>query len=397
MIICVVIAFNLLLSTASATEFSADIVETVDGKITTNNFYFRDGKYRIDGEEDGQKFIALVDIAGGTTTVIAPSEKYYLQMESSEFRGLVNNPFASLEMMKENGESKSLGTETIDGYDCEKTKISMQGQDIMTYWNSTKLQFPIKIVSHYGGAMSVELKNIREGEGNVDMALFAIPDGFAKFSHPDEIPQPIPDWAGDIKSAVVLKPPFTKEMKTGDIIRVKPEPGYSLWLRAETPEGVEADVRCIAFKNGRPIKELWKYNNFATKGTICSRHHETTLETDEFIIRVSKETTVVEAKLSPMNEKTLKAGEEFRMPLNQSHNINVRFVNLSDDETVLKNDYFKEGKSSNEGQEKYRIHTLKRPGEVYKMTWSVKGDELLIKVEKGEALIKLGQFDSFKF
>ena len=60
-------------------------------------------------------------------------------------------------------------------------------------------------------------------------------------------------------------------------------------------------------------------------------------------------------------------------------------------------DYFKEGISSNKGPEKYRTHTLKRPGEVYKMTWSVNGDELLIKVEKGEALIKLGQFDSFKF
>ncbi len=378
---------------ASGAEFSADLVDTYGDESTINSFHFKDGKYRVEGEEDGEKFIAIVDMKSGMTSLISLTEQFYIQMESSETRGLVNNPFQGLESMKAMGESQSLGNETLNGYDCEKIKIVAQGQDIMTYWNATKLQFPIKIVMHYGGEMSTELKNIKEG--GVNEALFVIPDGLTKYNSPDEIPQPIPDWAGDIASAPVKIPPFKVELKEGDIIRVKPVEGQSLWVRGKSPDGSDAIAKVIPFKNGRPIKEIAYCSSYP--GQICVRREEMGIEIDEFVIRVFKGSASCEAKFYPMHEQTLKAGEQYKMSLDPANNIAVRFVNLSDGETTIRHDNLKGGVSANQGPEEYLTTTLKYRGEVYNMTWQPKGDELIIKVEKGSARIKLGQYDSFKF
>ncbi len=106
------------------------------------------------------------------------------------------------------------------------------------------------------------------------------------------------------------------------------------------------------------------------------------------------------AKWQEMLEKTVVEGEEIRLPLPNWDNIETRLVNLSDAESVAIVVYFKDGTELSEDDQgllKWRTITLKEPGEVEASARTQKGDEIVFSVQKGKMLIKLGQFDSFKF
>ena len=162
-----------------AAEFSADMVEQIGGKkgeTTSHKIYVKGMKYRMEQEEEGQEIIILVDMDENVTRVLMPAEKMYMEMASDDLTSLANDPFQSVKKTDSMGESKHLGTETINGYKCDKYLISYEGTELMTQWVSKKLNFPLKIVTHGSEKRSMELNNISEDP--IDDALFEVPDDY---------------------------------------------------------------------------------------------------------------------------------------------------------------------------------------------------------------------------
>jgi hypothetical protein len=89
------------------------------------------------------------------------------------------------EELKKIAVRKKIGSETINGYACDKYEIIYHDKNVgkMTQWFAKKLNFPIKII-YQGpqGVMSTEYYNIQSGR--VKESLFEVPQGFQKMSMP---------------------------------------------------------------------------------------------------------------------------------------------------------------------------------------------------------------------
>ncbi len=383
---------------ALAGEFSADYKEQYGDNIKSGKIYVKGAKYCMELAEDSEQIIVIVDPDAKKTIVIPVSMKEYRELPIDDMASIMNDPFQGYKYAADMGEEKNIGTETINNFECDKFVITMMERNVMTQWVSKKLGFPIKIVAHGPPDKVMELANIEEGP--VDDAKFKIPGGFKKWIDPESLPVEPPDWADGIDSAPLMNPPFEHDMSAGDIIRIKVEPGKSLKIKGVSKTEANAEAKAIPFKDGRPLKKESRYNNFAQKGVICERRHETPVEADEFVVYAYEGDIKVTAKWQKMHENTVAAGRQFGLSLQGSDNILTHLVNLSDGESVATINYLKDGAPLGEdemGPKKWWTVTLKEPNEVKKTTRVAKGDEMVIKVDKGKMLIKLGQFDSFEF
>ena len=178
----VVLALLFLTSSFSFAQFVADMVTTEGDVSKTGKFYFEKPFYRMDMEEGGQKMFVVVNNEIKTTRVFMPSEKMYMEMKSNDMKSLSNDVFQSLEAQKEKYETKLVGKETVNGYECEKYQVIIDGSPVSTYWQSSEIEYPIKVVSGQNQNMIMELKNIKKGD--VDDALFKVPAGFTKMEMP---------------------------------------------------------------------------------------------------------------------------------------------------------------------------------------------------------------------
>ncbi|MCP4567230.1 MAG: hypothetical protein GY841_06595 [FCB group bacterium] len=387
----------LLPAAAVSASFTADLVEREGNQVKTGRLYATDTQYRLDVTMGDEKFIVIVDKKSEMTRVLRIKQKQYVEVKSSDRVSLMNDPFQGLKFAADHYGSKVDGIDTISGYLCDRRIIVDQEKTVMTFWQSSKLNFPLKIVVDAIGNKRLELKHVRE-EAIAD-SLFLIPDGFTKMVDPKNIPVPIPDWSGEISSAPVLTPPFERNFTEGDIVRIKVTVGNSIWVKSVGSDSTTV-ARAIPFKEGKPLKRETYYNNFAKPGTICSRRHETTEEADEIVLRVYKGITRITAKYSEMREKVISAGEELRVPLSTSKNIEIRFVNVGEESAAFGWNYFREGELLNDnvvGPVRFRTQKLSKTGDLHNSTFRAYGDEFVVAVARGKVLVKVGQFDTFKF
>jgi len=177
-----VLGLFFLISSTALAQFTADMVTTEGDISKTSKFYVENPFYRMDMEEGGQKMFVVVNNETKTTRVFMPSEKMYMEMKSDDMKSLSNDVFQSLEVQKEKYETKLVGKETVNGYDCEKYQVIIDGSPVSSYWQSPEIEYPIKVVSGQNQNMVMELKNIEKGD--VDDAMFKVPAGFTKMEMP---------------------------------------------------------------------------------------------------------------------------------------------------------------------------------------------------------------------
>ena len=393
-------AFLVLCCTAFASgiEFTADLIETEGDKIQSGKLYVKGALYRIDKTVNDEIFSILVNQDSCITRVMRISKKQYVQVGCQDPASLMGDPFQGLKYSVSNYDSEYDGKDSVNGFLCDRYVVSNQDQKILTYWKSLRLDFPLKVEIHIAHNTRLETRQVREEPLSDD--LFQLPSDYTKMFRPGSEPETAPDWADQISSASVMAPPFEQVLTAGGILRIKTVPGKSIWIKSSGLSGDEAVARAIPFKDGMPLDETSKYNNFAQRGTICTRQHETTEEADEIIVRVSQGTVHLTAKYADMHEKKVVTGEQFRVPLSGRENIEMRVVNLIDGESTFKWDYLDNGQILPEetvGPARFRTKILTDKGSLYKSAIEANGDEIVISVGKGEVLIKLGQFDTFKF
>ena len=171
-----------IFSFASFAQFTADMVTTESGVTKTNKFYSENPFYRMNIEEGGQEGYVIVDRNEGVTKVVMPAEQMYMEMSSTGMQSMSNDVFQSIEKQKEKYETNLVGTETINGYECEKYEVLIDGSVVSTFWQSPDIEYPIKVISGADSEMVMELKNIEAGD--VDDSMFQIPDGYTKMDMP---------------------------------------------------------------------------------------------------------------------------------------------------------------------------------------------------------------------
>jgi len=175
---CALMMFLIFLSSSAIAQFSADMV-TTNGDVTqTSKFYSEKPYYRMDMEEGGQQMFVVVNTKTNITQAFMPSQKMYMEMKSDDIQSASNDVFQSLEEQKKKYETKMVGKETVNGYDCEIYEVMADGSIVTTYWQSAEIEYPIKVVTGENQDMIMELKNIEKGD--IDDALFQVPAGYTK-------------------------------------------------------------------------------------------------------------------------------------------------------------------------------------------------------------------------
>lgn len=171
-----------LVLTVSAAEFQADFVQKHEGMEIKGKFYTKNNKTRTDMDMMGQKMSMITRMDKNVTWNIQREAGLYFEMPIPPESAQALQPD---EELKKIAVKKKIGSETINGYVCDKYEITYHDKNMgkMTQWFSRKLNFPIKIVYHGPqGVMTTEYYNIQSG--HVKESLFEVPQGLRKMSMP---------------------------------------------------------------------------------------------------------------------------------------------------------------------------------------------------------------------
>jgi outer membrane lipoprotein-sorting protein len=187
-----IIAFSGL---ALAAEFSADVI-LKGGSISRGmgKVWVKDQKMRQEFSGQTGKMITIMDLDQGFQWVLMPESKTYMKTKI-ETKGKSFRPENFIAMQKGPMEAqvKVVGTETVNGYNCDKYLITFQNKQMgtMTQWFAKKLNYPIKMIhkSAMLGEVVTELDNIKKG--GVKDALFKIPSVYKEMQIPQMPKMPL--------------------------------------------------------------------------------------------------------------------------------------------------------------------------------------------------------------
>lgn len=170
---------------ALAAEFTADMTQTQEnGPSMTGKVAVKDAKMRMEAAVEGQPHVSIMNPETKTVIMLMPAMKSYMEVRFDVTKAgpgavLLSKPDPAV------GQWKVVGTETVDGWECEKRVMDFadKSKGELTAWFAVKLDAPVKFVqSGPGGTFTVTYKNIKAGP--VDEALFAVPPGYQQMQMP---------------------------------------------------------------------------------------------------------------------------------------------------------------------------------------------------------------------
>jgi hypothetical protein len=182
--IAFLVSFLFVAGVAQAAQFSATMVTKVGGVDIPGKIYVKDGNMRNDIQAAGQNMTHIMRSDKNVVWVIMPQQKIYMEAPVSTEARQKMMPLTEEQRAK----MKKVGSETINGYACDKYQATMtlQGKSMQVFtWVATDLNMPIKIVSQ-DGSFAMEYKDIKPGE--VAASLFELPQGYQKVKLPMGMP-----------------------------------------------------------------------------------------------------------------------------------------------------------------------------------------------------------------
>jgi hypothetical protein len=171
---------------AQAAEFSATMITKAGGMELPGKVYVKGDKMRNEIQASGHPIINIMRPDKKLVWIIMPQQKAYMEMPI--------HPGTKQQMMtlteKQKAKMKKVGSETIDGYTCEKyeTTMDQQGRPMKVYmWIATDLGVPIKVAAE-DGSFTMEYKDIKPGE--IADSQFEAPQEYKKMKMPFAMPPP---------------------------------------------------------------------------------------------------------------------------------------------------------------------------------------------------------------
>ncbi|MBL3618257.1 MAG: VWA domain-containing protein [gamma proteobacterium endosymbiont of Lamellibrachia anaximandri] len=278
-----------------AGDFSADVVETHGNKVETYKIQVLQGRYLLQKREDGKQLHIIVDPTANLTRVVIPAEKTYYELPADDLFSLINNPFQSARVSASRYETRAVGRETLQGFDCNKTLIHSAGQDLMTLWTSDESLVPLKLSLNSDPPRQVELVNLKPGA--VNAALLQIPGDFKKKPHPAQKRRaPDPATLSAITGSVSGEAPWGRRVKAGGELRVKVDKMRRVRVRVINLLKSEAEIVVLPFHQGKqrenigvtPRKLEYKGSSFNREFNKDREMFGSSFAVDEVVIKVSK-------------------------------------------------------------------------------------------------------------
>ncbi len=166
----------------AAVDFSADMVTQIGSATVTGKIYRQGNMIRQDSTMGSNTSSVVIRPDKKVVWLINPALKRYSEMpydpKVSDVSILANEKELSKIAVK-----KNLGSEKVNGYDCEKFELTFKNEQAgkSTIWLAKKLQFPIKTQSQTpNGTVTSQCKNIKVG--TPAKKLFELPAGYKKVS-----------------------------------------------------------------------------------------------------------------------------------------------------------------------------------------------------------------------
>jgi hypothetical protein len=178
---------------ASAAEFSADLTRTENGKVVKSRHYRKGVMVR--DEDTAKGIVQIIRPDKHVSWIIVPNGKLYFEQALPANAGTKSTVRQWADLAKTNKDVRKLGTETVDGYTCDKYTLTRQvnlnamtkghakgGKSVAVTvyaWLSPQLDQEVKVFSESSqGTSSAELTNIKEQK--LPASLFEVPAGYTK-------------------------------------------------------------------------------------------------------------------------------------------------------------------------------------------------------------------------
>jgi hypothetical protein len=165
------------------TQYTADWVMSGTPMPMTMHISRDEMKQRIDMDMPSMAPGTMQMYMCTNTTIVRPDlqKVWVLTHFRKQYKEQDFNPkMDATDPRKEAGKVEELGSEAIDGEDCTKYRLTMEGQGTMLMWTSKKTNMMRKMMREGAGDFTMETKNVRLGAPPA--GTFDIPPGYKEAS-----------------------------------------------------------------------------------------------------------------------------------------------------------------------------------------------------------------------
>lgn len=157
----------LIATAAQAAEFSADVIQTVNGQTLRGKIYVSEGMIRNErAVTPDVRHLALLDRHSQEVTMLVPAAPGAPDLGDTAYLTTLDAP-----AWQADAEKTTLGAEVLQGYECDKIRYVFKDKvfpdrDLgsSTQWVARKLNYPIRTeLVRPSGTITTELSNIQEG------------------------------------------------------------------------------------------------------------------------------------------------------------------------------------------------------------------------------------------
>ena len=203
----------LLFSGNMFSQFTAEMVNVVQGNERNYKVYSDLENYRYEFEESGDRGVVIVHPTENKTFILMPDKKFVHITSTDGMMSRMNDPWQAYLWFKTAGEEKNEGTTKIMGYDCTTQAVYQSGSKVFTCNFSEKLNFPLTIKSDIDENTYMALSNIKKWKP--DESMFEVPGDYLEVDRRLRpiIPEPPPPDKWSVAREAI---PFSKTMKRGE-------------------------------------------------------------------------------------------------------------------------------------------------------------------------------------
>jgi hypothetical protein len=286
LIIGVLIIFLGFAFSVIAAEFSADLKIKQPDKEYEFKYYAQGSLYRL---EKLGRILVIADRKLDITWMLNPEDKIYMELKGTD--AAFFNPVRGWEAAKEGTKEEQVGTETVQGYLCEKYTYTPSGgtEPGMEAWYLPELEHFIRMIAHYGGGYEdgiFELLNIKEAPQ--DGSLFKIPEDYQKEKSPMEKAQEKEAARPVLTGTEEGIAPIGRRLKTGAALKVKVEPDKSVQIIIKNQIKEKSTFKITPFKEGKPIEDKIIHSSLTGQRKEIERSFGEQLKLDEILIEVEE-------------------------------------------------------------------------------------------------------------
>lgn len=289
LIMSILIIFIGFAFSAIAAEFSADLKIKQPDKEYEFKYYAQSSLYRLEKLTGEDRILVIADRKLDITWMLNPEDKIYIELKGID--AAFFNPIRGWEAVKEGTKEEQIGTETIQGYLCEKYTYTPPGgtESEMEAWYSSELETFIRMIVHYGGGYEdgiFELLNIQEAPQ--DDSLFKVPEDYQKEKSPAEKAQE-KEAAKPVLSGIAESiAPVGRRLKTGAVLKVKVDPDKSVRVVIKNQIKEKSTFKITPLREGLPIEDEIVHSGLTKQREKKEDFFGQQLKLDEILIEVEE-------------------------------------------------------------------------------------------------------------